>query len=114
MQFPLFESLSPEVQKAWGYVVQKSPGNNPELSILIPPAAAKFCRGGRLYIRDGNKHILAETTMGLNRTKDGGLGIQVSLFAQLRGSAELIIYTSEIPGAPFMGDFGGFTFVISN
>jgi hypothetical protein len=114
MQFPLYETLSPEVQKAYGYVVQKSPGNNPGLSIQIPKAAAKFCTGARLYVRDGNKRMLVETNMGLNRTKDGGLGINVNLFEQLHGSAELIIYTSELPDAPFMGDFGGFTFTISN
>jgi hypothetical protein len=114
MQFPLYESLSPEVQKAYGYVVQKSPGNNPGLSIIIPPAAAKYCDSARLYIRDGSKHILVETNMGLNRMKDGGLGINVNLFEQLHGSAELIIYTRETPGGPFMGDFGGFTFAISN
>jgi hypothetical protein len=114
MQFPIYENLPLTTQKAWNYTVQKSSGNNPGLSIHVPRSAAKYCTGARLYIRDGRKRVLAEINLGLNRVKDGGLDIKVDLFEQLRGTAELIVYTGEMPGAPAMLDFGGFTFTLSN
>ena len=114
MQFPDYESLSPEVKTAWGYTVQKFVGNNWHNAIfqlVIPPKAAKSCHGARLYLKNRQGKTLAEVNTGLSKAEDGSLSISIELFEGF-GSAELIIYTDRVPESPFLGDFGGFTFVI--
>jgi hypothetical protein len=110
MQFPEYKSLSAEQQKSYGYTVNLSivPGCS-TLQVLIPPKAAKYCHDARLYIRDKQKKLLSEIQTGLIRGKDGSLSISIQLFSTF-GDAELIIYTDDIPGAEYLGDFGGFSF----
>lgn len=113
-EFPAFESLSPEAKQAWGYTVNVNKGTNPTLGITITPAAAKAYQGARLYIRDDQKRTLAEINMGMTRSPDGSLSLSVSLLENLRGSAELIIYSSYLDGAPITPNFAGFTFRLSS
>ena len=114
MQFPLYENLAPETKTVWGYTVEKFVGHNwhnAMFRLVIPPKAAKSYQGARLYLKNRQGKTLAEVNTGLSKAEDGSLSINIELFEGF-GSAELIIYTNRLPEAPFLGDFGGFTFVI--
>jgi hypothetical protein len=113
MQFPAFESLSEKDQKAWGYTIHRNYGNNPSISISIPAAAAKYCQAIRLYTKNKKGRLLTECNIAPLKNADGSLGITLNVFEDLEGYSELIVYTTEVPGAPRMGDFGGFTFLLS-
>ena len=114
LQFPDFASLSPADQQVWGYTVTTTKGGNPNLGITISPKAAAACQGARLYIRDDQRRTLAEINTGLTRAPDGSLSISISLLEALRGSAELIVYSAYVDGAPITPNFGGFTFRLSS
>lgn len=114
MQFPPYESLSPKDKEAWGYKIDKFVSPNEPYAILdliIPPKAAKYYQGARLYFRDKDDRLSALVHPGLEQAKDGSLHFRVELFQGL-GRAELVIYTREIPEAPFLRDMGGFTFSV--
>jgi hypothetical protein len=111
MQFPRFEQLSAEQQKKWGYSVKvaSSPGSA-NLSVEIPPAAAKVYKGARLYFWDGGHQLLGEISgFDLSKRPDGSLAFSLSLYRQW-ADAELIIYSGQLPEADWIPDFGGFTF----
>lgn len=110
MQFPEFAKLSQADQQAWGYTATVNNGTSPDLSIRVAPHAAKACKGARLYIRDAQNRTLAEINAGLTQRPDGSVAISVSLEEPLRGSAELIVYSDFVQGAPITPNFGGFTF----
>jgi hypothetical protein len=110
MQFPDFESLNPKNQHAWGYIVHRTKGTNPNLKITIPPAAAKLCKGVRLYTKTSTGRLLSECNISPTKNGNGSLQIALEVFEELNGYAEVVIYSEEMPGAPMKGDFGGFTF----
>jgi hypothetical protein len=113
MQFPRFEQLSVEQQQKWGYTVKvmRSAGSA-NLSVEIPPAAAKVYKGARLYFWDGGHQLLGETSnFDLTKRSDGSLTFSLSLFRQW-ADAELVIYSAALPGASLIPDFGGFTFYL--
>jgi hypothetical protein len=110
MQFPRYDSLSSDQQKAWGYIVHSVGGSHPQLSVQIPAKAAKFCRGARLYFWDKHHGLLAEINMDLQKAKDGSLSASVSFDQRLNVDAELIVYTEQVPDADWIPDFGGFSF----
>lgn len=111
LRFPDFASLSPAQQQAWGYQLKIDKGS---LGLTISPAAAKAYEGARLFLRDEQKRIMAEIHMDMIRLPDGSLSLNMNLFENLRGSAELIIYSSRLEGAVAFPNFGGFTFHLSS
>ena len=115
MQFPEYDSLSTEQQKAWGYKVDLFVGQNYHngwIYVSIPPKAAKYCHGARILLRDKQKKLLSTIDAGLIQGKDGSLSIRIELMSAF-ADAELIVDTDEIPGAGYLGDFGGFSFSLT-
>ncbi len=115
-QCPDFESLSPDVQKKWGYKVHRVEGSNPSISVEISPSSAPYCKAARLCLKDKNKKLLAEINIAPWTTKDGTMKFTLNIFDDLDGYGELIIYTDRLPDPtiPLTGDgFGGFTFKLS-
>jgi hypothetical protein len=109
-QFPKYNSLTAEQQKACGYTANVFVEQNyATLSVLIPPKAAKYCHDARIYLRDKQKNLLSIIDAELIKGKDGSLSINVELRSAF-ADAELIIRTDEIPGTEYLGDFGGFSF----
>lgn len=81
--FRIWNTLTPEQQKATGLMKPKAPGS----TVILPPGANLTAQGPTLpKISDADTDIMAMVTSGLNTTADIALGTQNSTYAAAKSS----------------------------